>query len=84
MATANKVAVVQRQGVEPVPAEVIAQSIRNISDGFDRMARSGLTWKAIYLLVANASGESQTTVKAVMFGLQELKRLYLNPPKSKS
>lgn len=81
MIEAKKVTVVQKQGVEPVPAEIIAQSIVKIAEGWGKMQHSGLTLKAMYLLISNASGESQRTVQNVLYGIDHLKQLYLLPAK---
>lgn len=73
----KEVKVVQKENEESVPAVVIAQSIKNISDAVDKLDRSGLSEKAILLLLRDASGESMTSVKSVVWALRNLKRMYL-------
>ena len=72
-----KTKVVQKEGVEQVPAEVVAQAIKSIADSIQQMDKSGLSEKAIVLLIKDASGESMTSVKNVLWGVRNLKRLYL-------
>jgi hypothetical protein len=74
--------VVQAQNQEPVAAEIIAQSIVKMADGFDRMNKSGLSLKAIMLLVSNSSGVCQRDVKQVLLAMSTLKRDYLVAPKT--
>ena len=59
-----------------IPIEIIAQSIKNISEGLDKINRSNLTKRAVLLLVADASKERKTTVNKVLNGIDSLKRLY--------
>jgi hypothetical protein len=75
--------IIQKEGAEPIPAEVIAQSIAKIGDAAQRLMGSGLTRKAILILLANASGVPKVTCSKVLDGLNSLKRLYLEPKKGK-
>lgn len=67
---------------EPIPAELIAQSIVKLADGWDRMNKSGLSMKAILLLLSHSSGVSQRDVKNVLFAMDSLKATYLLKPKT--
>lgn len=67
----------QEEGEPEVPAEVIAQSIKKIADAVDKMNASGLTRRAIVVLLRGACGESTSTIENVLDGLNDLKSLYL-------
>ena len=77
----EKVSVVQAKDVDQVPAQVIAQSIVKIAEGWDKINRSGLNMKAVLLLISHSSGVSQRDVKAVIYALNSLKADYLVAPK---
>lgn len=77
----SAVKVVQAENQEPVAAQVIAQSIVKIADGWQRMNTSGLSMKAILLLLSHSSGVSQRDVKAVLYAMNSLKQDYLVQPK---
>lgn len=81
MAAMKKVEITE--GVEPIPAEIIAVSLEKIATGFDRLKQSGLTQKALVLLIAAASGETQTTVRNVLYGIDNFRKLYLVPKRGK-
>lgn len=72
-----KVKIVQKTGEEPISAEIIAQSIKKISDSIDQISKSGLSGRAVRVLLRDASGESMTSIVNVLDGLKELRRLYL-------
>jgi hypothetical protein len=65
---------------EQSSAELIAQSITKVAYGFDRLNRSGLSLKAILLLLSHSSGVSQRDVKKVLQSMGSLKRDYLVKP----
>ncbi len=69
--------ITQKENAEPVTAEVIAQSIKKISDAVEQMIRAGLTERAINVLLRDASGESMHSIKNVLLGLKSLRKLYL-------
>lgn len=77
------VKVKQAEGQEPVAAELIAQSIVKIADGWQRMNTAGLSMKAILLLLSHSSGINQRDVKAVLHAMDSLKQDYLVQPKKK-
>lgn len=54
--------------------EDIAQEVKDIHEAMQKISNSGLTDKAIILLVAKLSGENQTTVNNVLFGLKNIKK----------
>lgn len=76
--TKTTVKVIQAKDQEKVPAEVIAQSIKTIAESVEHMNRSGLSERAIKLLLRDASGESATSVNNVLFALRNMKQLYLD------
>lgn len=73
----KKVKVVQKENEEEVSAKIIAQSIKKIGDSVDSLNSSGLNDKAIKILLAHASGENQATVQNVLWGLRNLRAMYL-------
>lgn len=52
--------------------EDIANEVRRLDEAMQQINRSGLTDKAIVLLVSKLSGESQTTVRNVLYGLGKI------------
>lgn len=73
----KKVIITQKSGEPPVTEEILAQSIKKIADSFDKIARSGLSYRAIILLLSDASGTSKAQCRKVYEGLSQLRRLYL-------
>lgn len=83
---ANKV-VVRQDEQKPVPVEVLAASIRSISDGIKKLRAGPLNDKAIVLLIQHAaphvggrSGYGQISTKeirAVIEGMDALEATYL-------
>jgi hypothetical protein len=73
--------VIQKEGEPEVPEEVIAQSIAKLADGWDRMNRSGLSWKAIVLLLSSSSGVCKRDVEYVLHAMNRLRTEYLLQPK---
>jgi hypothetical protein len=62
---------------KPVPAEILAESIRKIGDATRRLDASGLNDKAITLLLSSLSGVSKTDVGNVLWALRNLEASYL-------
>lgn len=58
--------------IEVVFFEDIAQEVRNVEEAMRAIGRSGLTEKAITLLVSKLSGEGITTVNNVIWGLEHI------------
>lgn len=73
MATKKKVVV---ENPEDLPTKIIADSIVAISDGVKALRNGRLNEKALTLLLAHASSQSQHTVKQVLNGLENLRVLY--------
>lgn len=71
------------QPEEEIPTEIIAQSIKDISDGMEKIRTGRLNDKAIVLLLHHASGVSQTDVRKVLIAMNCLADLYLNEKKKK-
>lgn len=57
--------------------EDIAQEVKDLHAAMQSIKSSGLSEKAIVLLVSKLSGENQTTVKNVLYGLENIDK-YLN------
>jgi hypothetical protein len=62
----------------PVDTCVLAQSIVDISEAVKRLYSSGLNRRAIIILIANLSSQSQHNVKAVLDGMADLEKSFLS------
>lgn len=65
------------QPEEPVPAEILAESIMKVADGFEKIQKSGLSDRALIALLKDATGLGRGEIKAVLAGLESLKAFYL-------
>ena len=65
----------------PVPGEVLASAIEAIASGVDSLFNSGLSERAILLLISDASKHPKTTVQEVLTGIQNLRKFYLKEKK---
>ena len=52
--------------------EDIANEVKRLDEAMQQISRSGLSEKAIVLLVSKLSGENQTTVRNVLYGLENI------------
>lgn len=52
--------------------EDIAAEVKRLDEAMQQINRSGLSEKAIVLLVSKLSGENQTTVRNVLYGLENI------------
>lgn len=68
--------VVKQDPEKPVEKEVLAQSIVNISEAFQKLWKCGLNRQAIIVLTARSSQETQATVDRVLRALEQLKKDY--------
>lgn len=57
--------------------ELMSTQIREISISMKKLREGKLNEKALLLLVANASGQAQWIVKAVMNGMESLEKQFL-------
>lgn len=83
----NKEIAVKQNDENPVTVEVLAESIKSISDGVKKLRAGRLNDKAIVLLIQNAApsvgNRYQTTkvsvnvVRAVLEGMESLEETYL-------
>ncbi len=64
------------QGEEKVPKEILVDAIVKISEGFQRLKRSGLNRRAIVVLVKDASGVGMGDVNSVLDAMEKLKDWY--------
>ena len=65
-----------KQGEEEVSREVLADAIVKISEGLNRLKKSGLNRRAIVVLVKDASGVGMYDIHKVLDALEDLRRLY--------
>lgn len=77
---------VKQDELKPVPVEVLAASIKAISDGIVRLRAGPLNERALVLLIVNAAPTigygkniSAKHVRAVLDGISSLEREYLKP-----
>lgn len=66
----------------PEPLDILAKSIIDVSEGFERINKSKLTRKAIVILLQNAIGSSrisQTNINDVLDYAPKLKSIYTKP-----
>ena len=70
------VALVQKEGEEPVPVNVIAQSIVRIDKAVKRITRGGLNRDAIVTLLARSTNVTRNDIQAVLNGLDQLRKRY--------
>jgi hypothetical protein len=57
----------------------LAETIRRVSDGLDRLLRSGLTRRAVVILLKHETGVPMGHVEAVLGGLEVLAKRYTIP-----
>lgn len=67
----------KQKEAKEVPAEVIAQSIQKLGNAYSAMKASGLSERAVVILLADASKLPRSTVEKVLGGMDRLKSLYL-------
>ncbi len=78
---------VKRDEKTPIPVEVLAQSIANISTGVKKILDGPLNRKAVILLIQYAApthrGQKLAAreIEAVLDGIQDLERTFLKPKK---
>ena len=72
-----KIKVVQKENAEPIPTEIIAQSIKEIAEGMKALKSSRLTKRAVLVLVRDSCNESLATIERVLNSLEDLERTYL-------
>ncbi len=61
---------------KPVAREVLAEVIVKISEGMEKLLRSGLNRRAIVILLRDSTGCTKTDIEAVLEGLDTLARDY--------
>lgn len=62
---------------DPITTEVIAESIKKISDGMKQIKAGRLNDKAIIYLLHKSSGVSQDKIKKILNSLESLEMEYL-------
>lgn len=61
---------------EPMPTEVLAGHIRDLSASAKRLLNSGLNRRALLILLRDSSGVPMSSIDAVLDALPELERNY--------
>jgi hypothetical protein len=72
-----KVKVTQRDGVDPIPVEIIAQDIAAISAAMRKINETRLTRKAIVVLIQAQSGLGKGVIEVVLNNLDSLENTWL-------
>ncbi len=67
---------VKQDADKPVEREVLAAAIVKISEGMQKLLRSGLNREAIVVLLRHSTGCGKADVEAVLEGLESLARDY--------
>lgn len=62
-----------------MPEENLADAIRKISSGMEKLTRSGLTRKAVVVLLKDATGVGKKEIEKVLTGLGTLAQKYTVP-----
>jgi hypothetical protein len=83
----NKEITVKQKDDAPIAVEVLAESIKAISDGVRKLRSGRLNDKALLLLIQHACPAERKygpkpgvgTIKAVLAGMDALERTYLKP-----
>jgi hypothetical protein len=70
----------QGSQAEPMPTEVIADSIVAIANGMRKLRAGRLTDKALVILLHHASGVGQREIQTVLNAMAELEHTYLRKP----
>lgn len=65
----------------PIPVEVLATSIKSISDGMRQISASRLTRKALVALIHDQSKLAKRDIEIILNNLESLERDWLNPIK---
>ncbi|CAN0152942.1 unnamed protein product [Phaeothamnion confervicola] len=79
---------VKQNPASPMPVEVLADSIKAISEGVRKLRAGRLNERALVLLIQHAAPSptgsplSQRAVKDVLAGIDALEREYLKPVKA--
>lgn len=77
----KNIVVKQKEGVEEMPVEIIAQEIEKISRAMQVLSTSRLYRDAIVTLIAHRSKISRRDIEIVMNNLIALERDYIKPKK---
>jgi len=73
----GKAAVIQNLNEEEIPVEIIAQSIKKLSDACDKMKKSGLSRYCQVLILSDASGVGRPAVRRILDSMETLEKVYL-------
>lgn len=72
-----KEVVVKQKDDDIVGSEVLATAIRNLGLAVRAMDKSGLSERAIVVLLSDVSGVSKTDIRTILHGLRSLEKTYL-------
>lgn len=77
---AKKVEIVEVDAVGP---KVLAEAIVRLDEAANKLMKSGLTRRAIYVLLKDLAGVSIGHIEMVLQGLTELKMTYTKKPEAR-
>lgn len=70
----QKTITVKTDEKNPEPLEVLAQSIIDVANAFDKINNGRVTQHAIILLIKDSTGLSQRDIKSVLIACENLKK----------
>jgi hypothetical protein len=70
---------IKQDEINPIPVEIIAQSILDIAESMKQIDNSRLKRSAIVALIHDRSGINKGTIEVVMNNLSALEQNYLKP-----
>lgn len=73
----KKTVKVVQDEAEPIPVNVLAKAIKDISDAAKRLTASGLTRNAVAVLIAHDTKLGLGTVRTVLDSIGDLQRNFL-------
>lgn len=74
---ADKNVVVKQNQEQPVPTEILAESIQAIADGMRKIRQGRLNDRALTVLLKDATGVPLYEIKRVLDGIEGLSDTYL-------
>lgn len=80
----TKPVVVKQDEQQPVPTEVLAESIVAIAAGMKKIRAGRLGERALVVLLKDSTGVAQYEIKKVLDGLESLEATYLKKKPSPS
>jgi len=74
--------IIKQNPEKPEPVEVLAESIKTISDGMKKIRAGRLNDRALTVLLKDATGVPLYEIKRILDGIEGLEALYLRGKKA--